>query len=273
MLRSAREGVAIVLVEGDDDARFFRPFMIAPPDCRIIPCQGKPNVLGAFDILVRDQIAGVLPICDADHDRHLRLERRDIIYVDHNDLEMMIINSDAFTRALPELMPDRFQHADQARVSDFRNHLLQIAGMVGKIRLYARERGYRLVFADIRIEDHLGKNGIDLPSYIRALLSASPESKVTFSELACLVSDAPQDRSLHTYAKGHDACTLLAVFTSPPSEHSRATIEMVLRVAFDTTCFQRSDLFRQILDWEGRTCYEVLDSATVIGVQQLPGQG
>ncbi len=263
MLRSSSKTSTIVLIEGDEDARFFQRFLLPNPQNRILVCKGKPNVYSALDIIADRGISGVLTICDSDYDAHLGLERTDVIYVDHNDIEMMMVFSDAFERALRELFPDKFGKTPGSSIVLFRDLILDSASQIGRLRLHSHRKSYGLAFRNVEVAKHVTDGAFTVNSFVTELMSASRESPATFGELLGVSTSTDSGVSLSSITNGHDTCNLIAATSGNTDPNFARTVEMALRLAFDPACFQQSGLCKRIQEWERRTNFEALDPSVL----------
>lgn len=102
MIRSRHSG-AILVVEGDKDARVYNRFF-NNTKCKITPSNGKDNAIKALAILEKSNFKGVLTIIDADFWRldGIKPSSPHLLLTDTHDLENMILRSGALEIILSE---------------------------------------------------------------------------------------------------------------------------------------------------------------------------
>ena len=260
MVRTSSKST-IALVEGDDDTKLLRRFLIPSPHTHVIPCNGKPRLLEAMALIGRRGINGVLGVCDADFDRIVGAHYPSVIYADHHDAEVMIAHSDAFLRVLDELVPATTLAKFQSDPLILRDVILEHAAQIGRIRLHSLQAGLLIDFKAVDAGSFVSVEGFDLTGYISQALSVSPASEVSAQDLI----DAANDFGAHPIgelAQGHDLCAIADAITASPGNPRRGALGLgsVLRLAFDAACFRATNLASDIEAWETRTGYELLDS-------------
>ena len=131
MMRSVKAD-AVVLVEGDSDARVYKRF-VDDDWCSVIPAFGKTNVLNTMEMLEESSLRGILAIIDSDF---WKLENRkppgaDVLMTDTHDLETMIIASPALDVILQEFgSPKKMKRLG----GSIRDILLKVAMPIGFVR-------------------------------------------------------------------------------------------------------------------------------------------
>ncbi|MFF3211087.1 DUF4435 domain-containing protein [Streptomyces sp. NPDC002886] len=266
MLRTTMSG-PIVLLEGVTDSRLYRRFFLPSPHVRSIFCDGKPNLLDAMSKIRRGRVAGVAAICDADYDRLLGISRgEDVCFTDLHDAETMISYSAAFRRVVEELV-DR-EVVDE-EVQKIRDALVDIACVIGEIRVWSIQSGLSLKFADVDAGSYLLQDGtFDLEGYISRVLEGSSSGVVDVGE-AMSVAGGRKFRNFGIeVATGHDFCSLLAADISfrvqgAADKPTLYTVEAMLRLSFDAECFAQTDLARLLDDWQTRNDLDLLADAAL----------
>jgi hypothetical protein len=133
-----------ILLEGDFDQRFWASRLNAS-HLRPINCVGKPNVLGALDLLTsRHQAQKIVALADKDYDEILSRLRQfpQLIYTDENDLEVTLLRcpsravEPAMERILSESIDVGKRQSFEAGIGySAVEHLRQMAANYGVLRL------------------------------------------------------------------------------------------------------------------------------------------
>lgn len=160
MMRTAGHTGAFLLVEGDDDAIFFRDFV--DRTCRIQIGYGKDKVETAIAILDRENFLGLLGIVDADADI---LEGKtpfspNLIWTDLRDIEMMFIRSRALDRLL-----DRFANPELMSPDDVRTQILTVGTPIGYWRWLSFRKNLALDFKILDLSDFIDEKTLKLDAH------------------------------------------------------------------------------------------------------------
>ena len=96
----------LLLVEGPDDDRVYRSFL-DEARCKTVLCDGKPNLIGAANILQGYTINGWLGIADADFSAFTGEQLPpNVLATDDHDLEIMVLNTSALSELLGRLFTE-----------------------------------------------------------------------------------------------------------------------------------------------------------------------
>src|SRR5229473_7091816 len=97
------EALSFLVVEGDDDKRFYNMF-VNNNKCNINIAYSKAFAIAALTILEQTSIVGILVIVDSDFDifEGKTFSSPNILFTDTHDLETMIIRSPALEKVLGE---------------------------------------------------------------------------------------------------------------------------------------------------------------------------
>ncbi len=255
-LKMSRTGFAgsFLLVEGDDDHRFWRR-RVAANDCELVIGGGRLNVEGCIARVDEHDFRGALGIVDADFSGiDGASPSPNLIYTEHHDLEAMLLQSSALEAVLDE-------YGDAARIAAFEAR----AGHDVRTALLARG----LVFGQLRwvsLRLRLGINFDKLPAarFVKpagwrlddadlhataASLCGRPLDDLR-SQIAAL-PDAPS----WMLCQGHDLLHILNIGLAQTLGHSypgHDRIAMMLRQAFKPHELQATALHRDIRAWESR---------------------
>ncbi len=273
MMREAGHSGAFLLVEGEDDAKFFAEFV--EKRCHIQIGYGKLKVEAALAILDTENFRGVLAVVDADFEV---LDGKtpagvNLIWTDVHDVEMMMIRSQALERVLRE-----FAEPTLIAGKDIRSQLLEVATPIGYWRWLSSRKGLSLVFEGLEFENFIHQKTLQLNEDELRRAIAIRTSKPRFyldthaAELESLRSCNPDPWHV---CCGHDVVEVLAiglrrVFSkvsgdsankTKPAEIRGEQLEKSLRLAFHPVDFFSTDLATKILQWEARSGFVVLGKA------------
>ena len=254
---------SFLLVEGADDATVLERFC-AEDECSIFVCLGKKNALDAVDELGTWGFVGALGLADRDFDEILgyRDSRGDVVYTDDNDLDVMILSSEALDKVLG-VFGNRKTMTENIEVDGkgVRESVFSSASVVGALRLVAQEQGWSLRFVDMKYK-YVEKNSylIDEVSTIGHVYGRSrAEVDVTEEEIRAAVQKRrAADIEVKELCRGHDCVRVLgrglkkAFGTSRQfnDEQGARTLEGILRVGYEWQHFVLTDLYSAMRRWE-----------------------
>ncbi len=259
MLRLAHRG-AVLLVEGDTDARLFKGFVHT--SCRVIPAHGKENAVHAMQDLRRTGYSGILAIVDADFDplEGIAPGSPDVLYTDTHDLETMIIASPALDHLLVEHLP----HVNTEMAKEVRQALLQAGVEVGYLR-WASFRGQLGVrFQGLAFQKFVKIVGTSVRVDVQRLgeILGSREGRETLQSLLKEVARLKtESHDPWLICCGHDAAQVLAIYFKKRSRAKRMAgedVERELRLAYRQEYFASTRLCTAIDDWTARHSLPVL---------------
>lgn len=264
LVRASHRQSAVVLVEGADDARLYRKFILPRPHVQVVYCEGKLILRETIDLLAMRGIDGVVGICDADFDRVIgSIHPSNVLLTDCHDAEMSIVYSDAFEHAIRELQsedPSRIFRADHIVARD---DVVDLALHIARLRLRSCVEDLRLNFKALDPGSYLAVTGsFELDSFVSDLLSVSSGCTLTNAEL-CSTALSVSDLDPAQIANGHDFSALLDAATALAMERSRvgnSVVEAMMRLSYDSGSFARSDLARALRAWEETAGFEILQT-------------
>ena len=261
LLRQQFDGT-IVIVEGGSDARLIKKF-INMDRCKIIVALGKANAVGALEILITERVSGILAIVDADFDR-IEGSLHDInglLYYDHHDLEMMLVNSPALDQLLSEYGTDTKISDFESRVgSSIRNAIVTGSRDVGLLRLISIRDSLSLSFEGLAFGPFIDAKSLSINTE-RLIGTVANHSRLhhlpTESVVHKLKSLKVLDLDPIEVSCGHDAIVILSIGlrgTLGSANHMLGNPETVaknLRLAYSLTYFQNTRLYESLREWEG----------------------
>lgn len=256
MTRRAHKG-AFLLLEGEDDSRFWRPRVVAT-GCEIIIANGKRNLVGA--LLKLDRRDGsptdTVGLVDDDCDRLRNVEygSPNLVYTDARDLEGVLLQSSAFHKVVAEFGDPAKVRAFEALGTPLREALLQRALPLGRMRWLAMNHGACCDELEIRLPRFLNVDTwrfdedlmLDIAGRCGALPSR-PSLDDAYAQHCC--SDPWR------VCRGHDLLQILAagfkkvLGNENPGEKA---IAKVLRSGIETPELTALQLYRDLQSWESR---------------------
>ena len=253
---------AVVLVEGDTDARVYGKFTDSET-CHIMPTFGKSNALGALDILRKDNREGVVTIVDNDFWALDNIEPEDenIFVTDTHDLETMIISSPAFDTVLDEF-------GSRPRIEKLRRPvtelLLDAALPIGYLRWLSspKKENLYLSFHDLDIPGIIDRNGkpitVDIGLMLKILRRTTHGTPFNIAHVRKKLDALLQERAHDPWqvARGHDLVHILAVGLREffGNRVGRTVtydqIDRILRLSYGFLEFAASKLYESLKKWE-----------------------
>jgi Protein of unknown function (DUF4435) len=266
MLRNGGFAGTLLIVEGDDDSRFFRA-RIDHDACDLVIAGGKPAVEGSLQRLDAHPFRGALGVCDDDGaslEGH-RPVSPNLIVTECRDLDTLLVRSPALERLLAE-------YGDRSAIQRFerahgpvRDNLARLALPFGRLRwLSTRERlgidfdkltPFRFIKPDWSF-----KAGDDLLS--AAAKQVHADARDLDARAAALPAVDPW-----RVCQGHDLLAILALGLDKGALGTRspgsAQIASLLRASLDEAHWQKSRLVADIHRWEtDNTPFTVLRAET-----------
>jgi hypothetical protein len=266
MTRASAPG-AVMLVEGDTDARFFGN--LTHGTVVVVTAQGKDNVLGALATLAKWRVAGVLAIVDADYWTLEASPAAEVLVTDSHDTETLILASPALTKVVREFLSGDSLSTVEALVEQLREALLAAGEPFGCLRWVSDREGLWLNFSLVEPCEFVDSS--DLSVRRDALIRRVRETtggRVTLSDgeldaRGGALQAKKRDRWL--VCQGHDLVRLrsrvLPVVLdrrgeTEAGERARyvtsATLGRQLRLAYETRFFRKTKLYAAIRGWESR---------------------
>lgn len=145
-------GKDVILVEGLNDVTFFKK-MFNPNRCRVIECNGKPNVIKLNKMLKQRKSKTYFGLVDSDFDNFLEVPEDDKIFrTDTHDIETMIIfNTKHFEDILYSYIDlEKYEKTFDKNIVDF---IIDLAYKIGLVRLINHEKNWSIDFSQYNVED------------------------------------------------------------------------------------------------------------------------
>lgn len=265
MSRAARRDITFMVLEGDDDQRFWLSF-VDRRSCTLYPAHGKRNVEACIRLVDLDGLPGVLGIVDTDLDAvegTFALVSSNLIRTADYDLEGMLLQSSAFHRLLNEHGDlQQIEAFEAAAGHDLREALVRRALPFGQLRWLAR----RAVLSLKPISPGRFIRSEDWSLAVEDLYTeAARQSCITIAELRGHLDALPDVRPW-AICQGHDLLLILRIALQGPLGSNRQIpsdgFARPLRQAFQNEEFRASSIHRDLRAWEGRNPpYRVLPAA------------
>lgn len=272
-----------VIVEGFTDAELFDG-LFSQDRCNIYCPKSKEMVLELMRRLEsEDKYSMTIAIVDDDHDELFGKQRPQHTFrTDTNDIETMILKSDAFYTIARGLYPRKYILNNES-IDRLRESIIQWALPMGELRLTARLNNWPLSFKD-RIEikgqgvkarkvlyEFKMKNYMDSASmtytgddkFVSYVILHTDWAGVGKEEVLEKLSDVrSQHHTPYEIIIGHDVSRVIALSLSKKykkdvSENlTESQIELTFRVAYCKEFFRQSKLYDDIVATMSHVAYD-----------------
>lgn len=261
LLRSQFSG-AVLIVEGDTDARIYRRYVL-PTHCNIEIAHNKDNAIRGLTILEQEQFVGVLAIVDADFQR---LEgglstNLNVFLTDTHDIETMMLRSPALDKILAEFGSEQKITALVTQVEKSLHDVLLAAGApIGYLRWLSLRQNLALKFEELDFRKFVDERLLTTDSQIliQTVKNKSQQHHLDVAEvLKQLVALHDEGHDHWQVCCGHDLLEILSVglrkaiggaFST--AEIKAEVIERSLRLAYESPFFQATELYTALKQWE-----------------------
>lgn len=246
------------MVEGDDDSRFWKT-RIDGNNCQLVITTGKEKLLEASHLLDNQNFEKALGVVDLDYDwaDSVRYSPR-VTPTDFHDLEMMMIDSDAFQKVLVE-----YGDAEKINAFEFKartpvfNALIERALPFGLLRWYnySHLNNTRVCFDDLSPYRFVDRDtwALDVQGLQDEFVKKAKAKNSFFdiNHLANWQSTAVGDPMF--IIQGHDALRILAqglktVLGNSQSDDS--DLARKFRLAYEQSRFEKTQLCTFVRNWE-----------------------
>ena len=267
---SRRPFLAFLLVEGPDDARFWRS-RTRSTEWEYIVATGKRNVVDT--VSHRSRTPPALGIVDADYDHLDNVPcPSDVCRTDVHDLEAMFISSGALERVLHEHgSADKITAYEQAEGS-VRNQIAAMGGHLARLRRANHDHRWGLKFKKknssgldrIPYQKFVDKKTwkLDPAAMVTAVLNYNSRHDLPTATVQAEMAALAAPANPWHWLNGHDLAAILALGLSHvlgSDNRSSAEIERALRLAHERAELAATDLGRAIRVWETRVQRLLLD--------------
>ena len=211
MGRMSHDG-AFLLVEGNDDVRFWTPTARRHVDCELVDGEGKQNVIGGIQKLDDASFAGVLGIVDSDYDplNGIDIGSDNLLLTDAHDLECLLCRSSALDMVLAEHgSHPKIERFEDETGADVCTGLLERALVFGRLR-WAAARSHPVIdLGRFRVPQFVDEDTwtVDHEELLRATLLESPDDALA---LARRIDELPEADPWYV-VRGHDMVEILRI--------------------------------------------------------------
>ncbi len=264
LFERAKYNGPVLLLEGDNDVKFFRRF-VENAEMLIIPGWGKENVLDAVEILESDGIVqGFLGIVDADfgHVDDSLPTSQNVVVTDDHDVEMMIIRTKAFDEVLSELGSKKKVCKFPDREREIRDKLMQKALVVGHLRHLSVTDDLRLRFEGLRFEGFINRDTLkmDKNKMINNVFQLTKNPQLEQEDIRDRFLKLVEDHNKDPYqiCCGHDFVAIFGIAlrkvigTKSEKVASPEVLSSMLRLAYDSEDFRQTNLYSDAKRWSKR---------------------
>lgn len=228
-------------VEGQTDIMLFRN-IVNEDIIKLIPLEGKKNVIDVMKGLYSDYSDRVYAICDADFD-HIKGEAQihlsyGVIVTDYHDIEIMMLFSSAFIKIINQ----KAINNDINFSDNMFKEVISACEVIGIFRLINLDNNFGLRFKALTFNDFIVFKNKRLSIDIDALLDKLLASSSTSVNKQNLMNLYNQYFSLNYDTKqlccGHDCSNVLAVYLRESdniqgNKFNRDRVEKDLMLAFN----------------------------------------
>ena len=272
-LQRATHKGSFLLVEGNDDEKFFEKFC-DPQQCSIFVCLGRGRLLEAITALGMTDFPGALGIADRDFSEFVNFPSFEgkVIFTDENDLEIMILCSPALDNLLGEFgAKDRVSAIVASEGKQVCDLVFDAASFVGALRLVSQVEGWSLSFEGMTYQ-FIDPNSycLDESETVKHVLGRSKQRpSMTNDEILTRVREQVSQVDLaKKLCCGHDCLRVLRKalrkefgHTNEFNNDGRAkTLGRILRLAYDFDFFRLTNAYQEIRKWETVTGFKVLQA-------------
>lgn len=257
-----------ILLEGDSDVRLYRKLIDGnDAEVRQVYYSGSSGLVAlkkALKVLREDdEIGRVIGIRDADF-LHLNEEEENtscLFVTDYHDIEMMTIASDStFKAVVAEYCGDRLQD-----YPELRDNVLKSIRFLGGIRWYNDKHACGHNFKGLGFGRYYDSKKMELKEQecVDDINERSP-GMTEDAEVAKVNGMIATVDDLLNLCNGHDFTKAFALFvTANYAQVSQKNIEGGLRLAYDSTEFEKTLLYESLKAWETGSTHSIFsDSAS-----------
>ncbi len=259
MLRADSEK-AMFIVEGASDEKLLSNF-INRETCEIIIAEGKDKALGAIEILQKESTQGIICLVDRDYDDFFEVNAAcdNVIVTEYHDMEQIILRSDALRKLLSEMgSKQKIAKLTNGGKSIF-DILVDAAHPLGALRFVALREKIPLKFKEMSFQSFGRKTIAADKSKLCKEVANNSKINVNIAELVESIEEVlSQQHDRYMMCNGHDLTAILGkalqsfIGSNKCIYVTKEEIESKLRLAFEKTDFQRTNIYSYIVSWQQR---------------------
>ena len=255
MNRMSHDG-AFLVVEGNDDVRFWTPTSRRHADCELVDGEGKQNVIGGIQKLDAAIFPGVLGIVDSDYDplNGMGIGSDNLLLTDAHDLECLLCRSSALDMVLAEHgSRPKIKRFEDETGTDVRTGLLERALVFGRLR-----------WAITRCHPVVELQGLKIPRFVNektwavssgeAICNTLLDSYEDALALMRRIDDLPETDPWYV-VHGHDMIEILRIGLRRTLGEIQSSVGVkqigeILRAAMSREDLQATRLWTDVRTWE-----------------------
>jgi len=259
-----------VLLEGNTDVKFFRNiFNITTTNINRI--NGKEKIIKALEILQNEEFTKIIGIKDADFDHleNITYNNINIFLTDYADIEIHMIESSAFQSLINEFSSE---NCYEEFLSVLKEKIYDKALLIGYLRWfnerYFKDKNrYILRFEGLNYNSFIEVSDCDFSiNEENLLLEIISHSKCQLrrEELEEEVNYLKSISDNHLQiCNGHDIAKILAYLFNHKNNSEKTNIkqdriEEALRLSYDISDFQQTNLYNDLSAWEKQYNIKIL---------------
>ncbi|WP_282075273.1 DUF4435 domain-containing protein [Maribacter aquivivus] len=258
----------IFLVEGKSDKILFTKFILSDK-VSLESCQGFKNVLIVAEELRKRDFHSFIAVLDSDF-RYLEdnyINDKQIFFTDYHDIEISFIESNSLKVIFEKYANQEKLKSFEDKINKtFKDYIYQLASHLGYLKWANKKEDLGLVFKPKYIEgkylklDKVVTVNLEfvgdevMINYVRQFSTSKGKNpknnEVIIKHFRSLFSE---DIDLKHLCNGHDLCYLIAISLKKTIGKINVTYDQIendLRLSYDSDCFKKTKLYKQILVWE-----------------------
>lgn len=266
MLRSGKKKKSFLMVEGITDLRLYSK-LVNLEACEVVVGECKQNVMEAIHLCNKENLKGILGIVDADFS-HLEEKEEmipNLLYTDEHDLECMLVHSKGYEAILLEYADEKkCRRLEMKTGKSIQQMILENTAQVGYLRWYALQLNLGLKFSHLNFAAFIiaDKDHFEIDSYkmVEEILAGSKKQKIIDKQVLLreLKKLQKEEHNLWQICCGHDlievfSIGLIEIFGDYNAKNlTSGQLEGSFRLAYQINYFQKTELYKKILEWEAK---------------------
>ena len=257
MQRDYSPGAPALIIEGPDDLRLFKK--LTRDECIVVVAGSRNGVIAAVNEANEKGMALVLGVIDRDYsDFRGEALPENVVMTDQNDVEVMLILSNALSGLVLESLGDRVLVLQiEGKQTPLATFVVTAVSVLGQLRLLKHEKLPGLNFSGLRLRNHLQSDGLTInQESLRADIERRSSGLATAEELEALQMEIEGRRlPVEMLACGHDAVQFLCIaiesgaLGTPLRVLNERECAALLRSSYQPGEFVGSEIGRAIQEW------------------------
>lgn len=228
-------------VEGQSDIMLFRN-IVNEDIVKLIPLEGKKNVIDVMKGLYSDYSDRVYAVCDADFD-HIKGDAQThlaygVLVTDYHDIEIMMLFSSAFRKVINQKAINNNTSFSDKMLRE----VINACKVIGVFRLINLDNNFGLRFKALKFNDFIVFENkclsIDVDSFLDELLASSSTSATKQILMNMYDKYSSSNYDVKQLCCGHDCSNVLAIYLRKSdniqgNKFNRDRVEKDLMLAFN----------------------------------------